>query len=248
MIKRLLLTLGIVTLCMAGESKAALVVTFNPVVAPSLGVNFTDFDVRVTNDAGTVSVNAMKFRVDLVGVGASLTVFDAPSTYRNTSNYIFAPDAPTRFSVASDGQFLTQLSSTSFQIHDSAALPAAVPSPNVNERVMVNNSSFLAARLRVNFASPISSPYSFSLSATALNGIGNEFGGLPVSGSYSGFGFGSNPGTGNTMVGLPFAQTQFNFITAVPEPSTFILLGVALGGAGLQKLRNRKKLLKPIGA
>jgi hypothetical protein len=245
MLKPLFFSGLLVAFCVAvGESQAALVISFTPNAAPALGATFTDFDVKVTNSGGaTVNVNAMKFNITLTGVNANISGGPDPFSFRTTNASLFAPDAPITFGIASNAQFLTQVSPTVIRINDSARLPTLLAPPAVNDRAIANGQSFIAAKIRVNFTMPggITSPYSFTLDATALPGVGNELSGVTF-GAYNGFGFASNPGGGNTMVDLGLTNTQFAFsITAVPEPSTFVLVGIAISAAAGGRLIWRKR-------
>jgi len=236
----------LVALCVgAGELQAALVISFNPVVASAVGATSTDFNVMVTNNAASVNVNAMKFSVQLTGAGASFSIFDTPSTYRSTNQYVF--NAPgDNFGVATDSQFLSlSVANTVATFNDTAIVPVLVNVGQNNFRTIATNESLLVGKLRVNFSPAISAPYNFQLAANAVSGTGNERGGSTANytGSYSGFGLGSGTVSAKSMANLPFSPgTGFAFsITAVPEPSAFGLVGIALSClAGLALLRRPK--------
>jgi len=245
-----ILTAVLLTVGFAKSSDGALVFSATSMNV-LFGTNSVTTEIRVRSTTGTDTLQYFAIKADVVTVTGTRTLnFGATTqagtnTARTVTPYVLFDRGTAVTGKAISFAFNASSSSVSFQ--DGVSVPQIAPGGNAIpfDGVSVGLSpGLLVATLQFNASSTLVNGDSFRIDLSALSSTANAYavtlppGGIPADLPFTGAATGRGTGVG-TNLNLTSSNFSSGIITAVPEPSTFAMLGLVVGLLGATKLRRR---------
>ena len=244
-----ILTAVLLTVGFANRSDGSLVFSATSLTV-AVGSTSVTTEIRVRSTTGTDTLQYFAIKADVVTVTGGRTLNfgastqDGTNTLRTVSPYVLF-DRGTAVTLSST-TFAFNATSTSVSFRDGVAISALSGGPVTDSSPVSPGSTtgLLVATLQLSTNPLVGLQFgdSFRIDLTALTSSAESFAtGSPLSpGSLSFTGAATGRGSGvGTDLNLTAANFSSSTITAVPEPSTFAMLGLVAGLFGATKLRKR---------